>query len=252
MVRGTFVSATQMYWTQTCNRFQNELLTQGIRHCQGWEFAHLLIADSLIALKSNERLWVIPSNRSRQMSNCEQIAQVAQGKWATVSKLLRSLMINDQMSNSLKKFWLKKSKILFLVCFILFFFCLKNERFAHSLILDDQCERIAQVAHQKWAMWAIRSGCSPKVSDHVWFAQVTHQKWANERIARFFSSSLIFLQKTSELFWRAGHICLSTRKRGTLKHKQCLPLMSQNWVLIQNFAVINGDKCFLLKCYCVF
>ena len=133
--------------------------------------------------------------------------------------------------------------------FYIVFFCLKNERFAHSLILDDQCERIAQVAHQKWAMWAIRSGRSPKMSDHVWFAQVTHQKWANERIARFFSSSLIFLQKTSELFWRAGHICLSTRKRGTLKHKQCLPLMSQNWVLIQNFAVITGDKCFLLKCY---
>ena len=41
------------------------------------------------------------------------------------------------MSDSLKKFRQKKSKILFLVCFIY----LKNE----------QCERIAQVARQKWA-----------------------------------------------------------------------------------------------------
>ena len=31
------------------------------------------------------------------------------------------------------------------------FFVLKNERFVHSLIFGEQCERIAQVAHQKWA-----------------------------------------------------------------------------------------------------
>ena len=76
------------------------------------------------------------SFRSNQMSDCEQfaqiaqdkwatvreslrslrgnerpwqIAQVAQDKWATVSDSLRSLMINEQMSNSLKKCWLKKS-----------------------------------------------------------------------------------------------------------------------------------------------
>ena len=47
---------------------------------QGWEFAH-----SLISLKSNEQLWAIRSDRSRQMSNRERIAQVAQRKWATVS-----------------------------------------------------------------------------------------------------------------------------------------------------------------------
>ena len=45
---------------------------------QGWEFTH-----SLISLKSNEQLWAI---RSRQMSDCEQIAQVAQDKWAIRSK----------------------------------------------------------------------------------------------------------------------------------------------------------------------
>ena len=74
------------------------------------------------------------------MSDCEQFAQIAQDKWATVSESLRylrgneqswvfrsghseelsdeskSLILltkNEQISDSLKKFWLKKSKILF-------------------------------------------------------------------------------------------------------------------------------------------
>ena len=52
------------------------------------------------------------------MSDGEQIAQVAHDKWATKSDSLRSLMIDEGMSDSLKKICLKKSKILFLVCFI--------------------------------------------------------------------------------------------------------------------------------------
>ena len=66
---------------------------------QGWEFAHLLIS-----LKSNEWLWAICSDRSKQMSHCERFAQVAHDKWATMSDLLMSLMINEQMSDSLKVF----------------------------------------------------------------------------------------------------------------------------------------------------
>ena len=58
---------------------------------KGWEFVH-----SLISLKSNERLWTIYSDRSRQMSDCERIAQVSQDKWATMSKQLRLLMTNEQ------------------------------------------------------------------------------------------------------------------------------------------------------------
>ena len=53
-----------------------------------------------------------------------------------------------------------------------------------------------------WAMWAIRSGRSEKISDCERIAQVAHQKWANERIACFFeriAHSLIFSQKTSDL-----------------------------------------------------
>ena len=60
---------------------------------QGWEFAHSLIAHSLTSL--------ICSHRSNQMSYCERFAQIARDKWATVSDLLRSLRINEQMSKSL-------------------------------------------------------------------------------------------------------------------------------------------------------
>ena len=76
---------------------------------QSWEFAHSLIAHSLIAhllisLKSNEQLWAIRSDRLRQMSDHERIAQDAQDKWATVNDLLRLFRGNEQMSDSLKNF----------------------------------------------------------------------------------------------------------------------------------------------------
>ena len=84
------------------------------------------VSDSL---RTNERLWANPSGRSCQKSD-----------------LLRSLMINKRMSDSLKKIWLN-CKIVFLVRFLYFFY----ERFAHSLFFNEWCERFAQVAHQKWA-----------------------------------------------------------------------------------------------------
>ena len=64
----------------------------------------------------------ISQGSSEEMSDREQIAQVAQDKWATMSDSLRSLRGNERMSDSLKKFWLKKSKILFYyVLFKVFF-----------------------------------------------------------------------------------------------------------------------------------
>ena len=102
-------------------------------------------------------------------------------------------MTNEQMSDSLKKNWLKNLNPIFK--YVLYtFFILKNERFAHFLFFNEQCERIAQVAHKKLAMWANRSGRSPKMSDHEWFAQVAHQKWATMSESL---RSLIFSQKTS-------------------------------------------------------
>ena len=64
-------------------------------------------------------------------------------------------MINERMSALLNKFQLKNLKFYLLVCFITFLyvsFSLKNEQLAHSLFFGEQCEQIAQVAHQKRAM----------------------------------------------------------------------------------------------------
>ena len=98
---------------------------------QGWEFAHSLIAHLLIrsyrsnqmsdllrSLKTNERMWANRSVRSEEMRDRKRIPQVAEDKWAAVSDSLRSLRGNEWMSDSFKKCWQKKYKILFLVCFI--------------------------------------------------------------------------------------------------------------------------------------
>ena len=82
-------------------------------------FSHRSFAHLLISLKSNERMWANRSVRS----------------WVTMSDLLRSLMINERMSDSLKTFWLNKSKILF---FSMLYIRKKNDRLAHSLFFGEQ------------------------------------------------------------------------------------------------------------------
>ena len=134
-------------------------------------------------------------------------------------------MINKRMNNSLKKVWLKK---LFYICF---FFL--NDEFDHSLFFGERCERIAQVAHQKWAMWVNPSGRSPKMSDYEWFAQVAQRKWTivsdslrsltkNERMSEwliFLSESLIrsFLGKKqailSEIRWANSQLWKDMTKK---------------------------------------
>ena len=63
----------------TCIRLSTFLLSIHVStNQQGWEFAHLLIS-----LKSNERLWTIRSDHSRQMSNCDKWYM---SEWAICSK----------------------------------------------------------------------------------------------------------------------------------------------------------------------
>ena len=192
-----------------------------------------LIRPSPILLKSNERQWVIRSDcsrqisdreriaqlgRSRQISDREQIAQVAQDKWAAVRDLLRSLMINEQMSASLKKFRLQNLKSYFIVCFIQFFFYLKNEQFAHSLFLVSNVSeslrsltkmsdvsKLLKLLTKNEQQWAICWGRSPKMSNHERIALVAHQKWANgsffwvnRSFAHFWAKNERFAQKTDE------------------------------------------------------
>ena len=201
-------------------------------------FAHRSLAHSLILLKSNEWLWAIPSDpdlsellkslrrnerpwancsdRSEEMSDRERIAQAAQDKWATLSDWLRSLRGNERMSDSLKKFWQKKSKILFFNFFrknYIQFFYWKNKWVPHfaqikslrSLTKNERCERLAQVAHQKWETmsdsltsvirsltknersWVNCSGRSPKIS-----------KWVNRSIFLAKRAFAHFWAKTSD------------------------------------------------------
>ena len=82
------------------------------------------------------------------------------------------------------------------------------------LTKNERCERIAQVAHQKWAMWANRSGRSPKMSDvskslrlltkneRPWANRSGRSpkmsKWANRLFFRANPSFAHFLQKNEQ------------------------------------------------------
>ena len=138
-------------------------------------------------------MWAIHSGCSGQMSDCEQIAQVAHDKWANVSDLLRSLRTNEQMSKKLSFFKqiahflfcsqkmsdsLKKiRKNRFFYVFTVFFEVFKkSKRFSHSFWAN--VSDLLRSLRRNERSWAIRSGCSPK-------------KWANEQIAHFLSQSLI-------------------------------------------------------------
>ena len=82
----SMTSGIQTFWCQWHRNYVSVTFPGlGIR-----SFAHLLIS-----LKSNERLWAIRSDCSRQMSNREQIPQVAQRKWVTMSESLRLLKTNE-------------------------------------------------------------------------------------------------------------------------------------------------------------
>ena len=126
-------------------------------------------------------------------------AQIAQIEWANMCNLLRLLRTNEQL-------WVNRSGCSFALSFT------KNKPLAQKNLTKivffgtffvrdfvsfkktsyERCEQIAQVPHQKWAMWANRSGRPPKLSDHERFAQVAHQKRGNEWIACFFLANRLF------------------------------------------------------------
>ena len=119
-----------------------------------------------------------------------------------------------------KYFGQKNRKYYFLVCFIyVFLFKKMSDLLTPSFLVSDvseslrlltkneQCERITQVAHQKWATmsnsltltknerpWENRSGRSPKMSEwvnHSFF-------WANHSFAHFWAKKERFAWKTDE------------------------------------------------------
>ena len=156
----------------------------------------------LRSLKTNEGPWANRSGRSEEMSDHERITQVAQEKWATVSDSIRSLKGNEQMSKSLQKFCLIKSKILFFNFFSMLYiwWAMWVNRSGCSPKLSDVSESL-RLLNKNEQPRAIRSGRSEEMSDREQITQATHQKWANKWIAHFFKQithSLIFGQKTSD------------------------------------------------------
>ena len=94
-------------------------------YVQGWEFAHSLIAHSLICSFAHRSF----AHLLKSLWSNERLAQIAQDKWATVSKSLRDLMTKERIarffseslfcsqktSDSNKLHWLK---FYFLKCFL--------------------------------------------------------------------------------------------------------------------------------------
>ena len=106
------------------SKARNSLICSSLL-CSFAHFAQIIWASvsySLRLLMTKEQPWANRSGRSRQLSDREQIAQVAHDKWMTLSDSLRSLMINERMSDLLNNCWLKTSKILFFSKFYIRFF----------------------------------------------------------------------------------------------------------------------------------
>ena len=126
-------------------------------------------------------------------------------------------------------------------------FCLKLNFFGRFLkihlfpLFKEQCERIAQVAHQIWAMWANRSDCSLKMIDCERIAQVAHQKWANERIACYFWVNRSFLSEKwairSENQWANSQPC--SRLKG---HAYCTVHSTLQHTVLYIYLTIQKGK----------
>ena len=177
------------------------------------------------------------------MIDCERFTQIAQDKWATVSKSLRSLRGNEgeganrsgcsrQMSDCERfaqvpqrkwanerfsqKILGKKSKILFLICFTVYTFFYFKKWVIRSFPLFW------------WTMWANHSGGSPKICDHERFAQVSQIKWAivSELLKlltknEWMSESLIFLSKSLICSFLGKKWAIRSENRLTCKVPVC-------------------------------
>ena len=133
--------------------------------------------------------------------------------------------------------------------FPLFWWALWVNCSGHSPKMSDVSKSLRSLTKNEWP-WAIRSGQSPKKSDHEWIAQVAHQKWLNEQIARFFEQiahSIIFLQKTSDSLrkWMnkfpalavvhvrcTVHYRTFTKKMALLSKKSKLPLLKSVYSIL--------------------
>ena len=187
-------------------------------------FAHFIqikwatVSDSLRSLKTNEQLWANCSGRSYQKRDREWIAH---DKWGTGTFLLRSLTKNERFA---QQFLAKKSKTIFFSMFYIRFLFLKMCNVSKSLKSLTKNER----------PWAIRSGCSPKVSEwanHLFF-------WGNHSFAHFFAKNERFAQKHNEVI----------PSPDTIPHARTSALNRVAFWKWVTFWFLIGDATSLLRC----
>ena len=126
----------------------------------------------------------------------------AQRLWVNGSFFFLAHLLFRSQKRAIRSKQFDWNRIFFLV-FCLFFVSFKNERFAHCLFFNElifgalrsRCERIVQVAHQKWAMWVKRSGRSPKMSEWANCSLF----WANRSFAHY--SLIFFSRKKRAIRW---------------------------------------------------
>ena len=136
------------------------------------------------------------------MSDCERIAQVSHDKRATMSDSLRSLIINERMSESLIcSFAHKKRFAQFFLTKIVF-----KKNMSDSLIPSFLKSNVSE---------SIRSLSKNERCERI--AQVAQQKWANERIARFFE--------------QIAHLLIFRKKRAI--HSENQWANSQPWFILE-------------------
>ena len=176
------------------------------------------------------------------MSDCERFAQIAQDKWVTVSKSLRSLMSKERpWENRTKNEWFAYKNLTNIVFFGRFIVRFFYRAICSFPFFNERCEQMAQVAHQKWMMWAT---CSETMSK--WLRSLTknermseslmvaHKKWAtwascsffwvNRSFAHFFAKNKRFAQKTDEQIPNPAY-CSSTVNLFTWGGGQCVQIV---------------------------
>ena len=160
------------------------------------------------------------------MSYRERFAQVAHDKWA-----------NEQTA---QKYLSKNLKSYFLVCFILVRLVKKmSDSLIPSFLVCDVSESLRSFI-KKWAMWANRSGCSSKMSNHERFAQVAHQKWATMR------ESLRSLTKNERMreslvFWENPSFAHFLQKTSDSLRKPLSEFPALDWSL--DLGIIKNSCC---------
>ena len=142
------------WWATWAIRRAGNLLIRSSFICSFAHFAQIkwaTVSHLLRSLKTNEQSWANRSGRSEEMSDRE---------W-----MFRSLRGNERMSDLLKKFWLKKSKILFFSMFYIQFFIEKmSESLISSFLVSDVSESLISLTKNE-RPWAICSGRSEEMSE---------------------------------------------------------------------------------------